>query len=66
MVFRTNKNAPNFRLIVIDIENPAEENWGTLIEVKYFRIKLDFSDFEFMNWNRKNRNSSSLNIFTAI
>lgn len=49
MVFRTNKNAPNFRLIVIDIDNPAEENWGTLIEVKYFRMKLDFSDFEFMN-----------------
>lgn len=33
MVLRTNKNAPNFRLIVVDIEHPEEENWTTLIEV---------------------------------
>lgn len=30
-VFRTNKDAPNYRLIVIDFENPAPENWVTLI-----------------------------------
>ncbi|EDW12323.2 prolyl endopeptidase [Drosophila mojavensis] len=29
--FRTNKNAPNYRVIIIDFENPAEENWETLI-----------------------------------
>lgn len=33
MVFRTNKNAPNYRLIVIDLNNYTEENWGTLLEV---------------------------------
>lgn len=33
MVFRTNKNAPNYRLIIIDLNNYKEENWGTLLEV---------------------------------
>lgn len=33
MVFRTNHNAPNYRLIVIDLNNHTEENWSTLIEV---------------------------------
>ncbi|KAL9926615.1 prolyl endopeptidase-like [Glossina fuscipes fuscipes] len=28
---RTNKNAPNYRVIVIDFENPSESNWITLI-----------------------------------
>ncbi|XP_069687004.1 prolyl endopeptidase isoform X1 [Periplaneta americana] len=30
-IFRTNKNAPNYRLIKIDFTNPAQENWTTLI-----------------------------------
>ncbi|KAH8298320.1 hypothetical protein KR018_003556, partial [Drosophila ironensis] len=31
MYFRTNKDASNSRVIVIDVEKPAEENWTTLI-----------------------------------
>uniref|UniRef100_A0A1A9WLB1 Prolyl endopeptidase n=1 Tax=Glossina brevipalpis TaxID=37001 RepID=A0A1A9WLB1_9MUSC len=31
MYLRTNKNAPNYRVIVIDFENPSECNWITLI-----------------------------------
>lgn len=27
-----NRNASNHRLVEIDFENPAEENWSTLIE----------------------------------
>jgi prolyl oligopeptidase len=30
-IFRTNKNAPNYRLIKIDFTNPSQENWTTLI-----------------------------------
>lgn len=30
-IFRTNKNAPNYKLIIIDVENPAPESWQTLI-----------------------------------
>lgn len=40
MVFRTNKGAPNFRLIVIDLKNPDEKNWETLIEVNKIEIEL--------------------------
>ncbi len=32
VVFRTNKNAPNYRLIVIDLEHPQESNWSVLVE----------------------------------
>lgn len=30
-IFRTNKNAPNYRLIKIDFTDPSQENWTTLI-----------------------------------
>ncbi|KAL5292418.1 PREP.2 family protein [Megaselia abdita] len=30
--FRTNKNAPNYRIVEIDFENPAEENWKTVLQ----------------------------------
>lgn len=33
MVLQTNKNAPNYRIIVIDLENPGEKNWTTLVPV---------------------------------
>lgn len=29
--FRTNKNAPNYRIIIIDFDNYAEENWQTVV-----------------------------------
>lgn len=34
-VFYTNKDAPNFRIIVIDLKDTAEDKWTTLIKVKY-------------------------------
>lgn len=34
VVFRTNKNAPNYRLIVVDFNKPTEEHWTTLITVR--------------------------------
>lgn len=30
--FRTNHGAPNYRVIAIDFNNPAESNWKTLVE----------------------------------
>lgn len=32
VVFRTNKDAPNYRLIQIDFNNPGREHWKTLLE----------------------------------
>ncbi|XP_033249298.1 prolyl endopeptidase-like [Drosophila miranda] len=31
MYFKTNKDAPNYRLVMIDVENPDEKNWKTVI-----------------------------------
>lgn len=30
-IFRTNKDASNYRLIKINFENPSESNWETLV-----------------------------------
>jgi protease II len=31
-IFRTNKNAPNYRLVSINLENPSMDQWRTLVE----------------------------------
>ncbi|XP_034668692.1 prolyl endopeptidase [Drosophila subobscura] len=31
LYFRTNKSAPNYRLVIIDVEHPQEELWKTVI-----------------------------------
>ena len=42
-VFLTNRNASNSQLVTIDLENPAEENWTTLIPVMIgLHIKFEF------------------------
>lgn len=50
MFIRTDRGAPNYRIICIDLANPEEENWKTLIAVRLwlilicnFRINLNFS-----------------------
>ena len=30
-VFRTNKDAPNYRLLLIDFDKPEEKEWSTLV-----------------------------------
>lgn len=30
-IFRTNRNAPNYRLISVDLNDPAEKKWTTLL-----------------------------------
>lgn len=30
-IFRTNKDAPNYRLVIIDFDNPLESNWTVLV-----------------------------------
>lgn len=30
-LFRTNKSAPNYRVVEIDVDNPSESNWKTFI-----------------------------------
>jgi len=42
-VFRTNKDAPNYRLIEIDLDRPEPANWKTLLEQKENDV-LDWVD----------------------
>lgn len=42
-VFRTNKDAPNYRLIKIDLMRPEESNWETLVP-QHENDVLDWAD----------------------
>lgn len=39
-VFKTNRNAPNSRIVEIDLERPGEENWVTLIPVSICLVDI--------------------------
>ncbi len=38
-LFKTNKNAPNDKIVLVDPQNPAEKNWLTIIPEKNFPIQ---------------------------
>jgi prolyl oligopeptidase len=41
-IFRTNKEAPNYRLVSINLTNPGREHWRTLVE-EHPRDVLDWA-----------------------
>nr|XP_023016247.1 prolyl endopeptidase-like [Leptinotarsa decemlineata] len=47
-LFRTNKDAPNYRIVVIDFKNPSEENWIDLIS-EHSKDVLDWAHAINMN-----------------